>query len=645
MSRMQIVVLLIEDNPGDVRLVREMLAEPQGIAFSLEWVDSLEAGLQRIAQGGIDLVLLDLGLPDSVGLDTLRRLRAGIPRSIAVVVMSGLNEEELAVQAVQEGAQDYLVKGRFDSDLLIHSIRYAIERQEAERSLRQAHEELERLVLERTAKLASAVQSLEKENAERKKAEEQLLKETEHRKVLLELYEKSHQLSDRELYDFALDHAVRLSDSKIGFFHLVTDDQKYIFLTTWNAEALNNCTAVFETHYEVAIAGNWADCVRFGHPVIYNDFPNSPDQKGLPEGHVPISRFVSIPVIENGKVRIIIGVGNKSSDYDEQDVVKIQLVANELHKIISQRRAERSVCESEEKYRQIVDTANEGIWVLGPDTRTTSVNARMLETLGYTEEEMLGRLFTDFMFEEDIPDHNLRMEKRRQGIAEHYERRLRRKNGETVYTLVSAAPILNSEGQYNGSFGMFTDITERKRAEEHKREFYRSTILAATDGKLLLTEHEEIMQIAGPPKKVFELKNAMDVGEIRNASIQIAQDAGLDAARCDDFSIAIGEVLTNAFKHAGGGIASLHINPNALIFVISDNGPGIEAMTLPKVALVKGYTTAGTLGMGYTIMLSLASKVYLATGPGGTTVGIEFILHPSEALDISALGAYASVGL
>jgi PAS domain S-box-containing protein len=121
--------------------------------------------------------------------------------------------------------------------------------------------------------------------------------------------------------------------------------------------------------------------------------------------------------------------------------------------------------ESESRYRQIVATANEGIWVQERD-RTTFVNLKAAEIIGYEVEEILSRKWTDFMFAEDLPDHNQRMERRRQGLREHYERRFRRKDGQTVWTLVSAAPILDEHQKYVGAFAMLTDITERKQAEE-----------------------------------------------------------------------------------------------------------------------------------------------------------------------------------
>ncbi len=128
-------VLLIEDNPGDARLIQEMLAEAGGGQFAAERVDHLSAGLERLVDNDVGVVLLDLGLPDSQGFDTFAKTYAQAPR-VPIVVLSGLADEDLAIKTVQEGAQDYLVKGQINSDLLVRAIRYAIERKRAEEALR-----------------------------------------------------------------------------------------------------------------------------------------------------------------------------------------------------------------------------------------------------------------------------------------------------------------------------------------------------------------------------------------------------------------------------------------------------------------------------------------------------------------------------
>jgi PAS domain S-box-containing protein len=117
-------------------------------------------------------------------------------------------------------------------------------------------------------------------------------------------------------------------------------------------------------------------------------------------------------------------------------------------------------------YRRIVDTSFEGIWVIGPDENTTFVNARLAEMLGYREENILGKPIAAFMAKEELPDHELRMKNRRLGISEHYERRFFRKDGQLLWTLVSASPVFDARDRYCGSFGMVTDITERKLAEK-----------------------------------------------------------------------------------------------------------------------------------------------------------------------------------
>jgi phosphoserine phosphatase RsbU/P len=134
-------VLLVEDNDGDARLIREMLHDASGARFRLECADRLDSGLQRIAAGGVDVVLLDLSLPESQGLDTLFRVHAQAP-AIPVVVLTGSKDEELGNTAVQSGAQDYLIKGQVDGPLLARALRYAIERGRIEEELRRRVEQL-----------------------------------------------------------------------------------------------------------------------------------------------------------------------------------------------------------------------------------------------------------------------------------------------------------------------------------------------------------------------------------------------------------------------------------------------------------------------------------------------------------------------
>lgn len=173
MKDKSIKVLLIDDNANLVGLIRYMLDEVRGSQFDLEYADGLSSGLKRLAEGDITLVLLDLFLADSQGLDTFIKVRAQTP-DIPLVVLCALDDEIFAIEAVQAGAQDYLVKGEVDSRLLWRSICYSIERKQAEVVLRKAHDELEIKVKKRTADLMKANKELQTEISERKQVEESL---------------------------------------------------------------------------------------------------------------------------------------------------------------------------------------------------------------------------------------------------------------------------------------------------------------------------------------------------------------------------------------------------------------------------------------------------------------------------------------
>ena len=139
-------VLLVEDNPADARLVEILLSEAGSSAdFEVAHSERFAEALQRLEEATFEVILLDLSLPDSSGLETVSRMRASAPRT-PMVILSGQDDEEVALRAVQQGAQDYLIKGQGDGNLLARTIRYAIERQRAEEALRESEERFRLLV-------------------------------------------------------------------------------------------------------------------------------------------------------------------------------------------------------------------------------------------------------------------------------------------------------------------------------------------------------------------------------------------------------------------------------------------------------------------------------------------------------------------
>jgi PAS domain S-box-containing protein len=344
---------------------------------------------------------------------------------------------------------------------------------------------------------------------ERRKAKERLQQETKRTKLLLELYLKAPDLRDKELYDYALDKAVSLTSSAIGFFHQVADDKKTIILTTWNSQALKNCTAAYDTHYSLEKAGNWVDCVRQNKPVIYNDFQNSPNQRGLPKGHTPLKRFMSIPVMEQDKIRYIFGVGNKEEDYEEHDVAQIQLIANELAKIMKQRNAEKALKASEEKYRKLFENVSEAI-VVALDGVIKFPNPMASELSGYSKKELISKPFIELVHPEDqetVLKRHLQRIKGRE-VPASYPFRIIRKDGKTRWVEINVAKI-NWE-EKSATLTLLTDVTKRREAENElkKHQEHLKELVAKKTAELADTreEFEQIFNLSVDMISIADLK-------------------------------------------------------------------------------------------------------------------------------------------
>ncbi|MEJ2403244.1 MAG: PAS domain S-box protein [Candidatus Thiodiazotropha sp.] len=166
-------------------------------------------------------------------------------------------------------------------------------------------------------------------------------------------------------------------------------------------------------------------------------------------------------------------------DWRDEEINLFEEVSGRLADGMSSLLVLRDLRESEARYRRIFDTAREGIWGQDEQFITSFVNAHMAEILGCTREEMLGRPVADFLFPEDLPDHEQKTLNRKLHLAESYERRLRRKDGEMRWVLISATPVLDESGGFRGSFAMVTDITERKRTDQvlQQRERFSQSLL------------------------------------------------------------------------------------------------------------------------------------------------------------------------
>ncbi len=219
------------------------------------------------------------------------------------------------------------------------------------------------------------------------------------------------------------------------------------------------------------------------------------------------ARMISKPIsllIEKAQT---VAAGDYSARVQVKSAGEIECLANAFNNMTKQlKNREDDLKKSQDMYSLIVDTSNEGIWVVDSDQRITFVNARMSQALGYPQEEIIGQKMEAFFFEEDISDHIEKIQARRQGKAEHYERRWKHRDGHAIWTTVSATPVFDKKNRFEGSFGMITDITIRKRAEDAIRESeerYCSIMEASPEPIVTYDMHGKVLYVNPAFTRVF----------------------------------------------------------------------------------------------------------------------------------------------
>jgi len=194
--------------------------------------------------------------------------------------------------------------------------------------------------------------------------------------------------------------------------------------------------------------------------------------------------------------------------------------------------------------------------------------------------------------------------------------------------------------------GFLRDITERRaaeavleqsrqavvRAQEEKQLFYAEVIRAVTGERLSLVDPARL-PVEGQPALEVDLTYPAGCTELRRGLEGIARASGMPEDAAADLIAAAGEAASNAVKHAHDGVAAVFTTSDRIVVRVSDRGPGIRAENLPATILLPGFSTAVSLGMGYTMMLNLADHVWLSTGPQGTIVQMDRRIRPGDAED------------
>jgi len=415
MEQRLVQALLIEDSAGDAFLVEQTLGDVRSVQFELARVGRLEDGLERLAQDHFDVVLLDLGLPDSQGIDTLAAV-SGQEQDVAVIVLTGLDDPAVGIEAVRQGAADYLVKGQVDAELVERAILQAIERQrlrsELERKTRElaASEARMRAVIERnldaivvfddkgdTLFVNPAAEKLYGREAkdmvgwpftasregsgtremgvlgrdgrsstverrivdiewdgkpagmavlhditERKRAETALRKSERQLAVRNRVAQVLLTVPDDEMFGQVLDVVMDALSSEYGLFGYVREDGALVCPSmtraTWERCEMQDGDLVFPREERWGI---WGRALTEMRTVCSNE------PSDVPEGHIPITRALDVPVLHHGEVIGNLIVGNKPANYDEDDVELLEAVADYVAPVLSARlerkRAEATV--------------------------------------------------------------------------------------------------------------------------------------------------------------------------------------------------------------------------------------------------------------------------------------------------------------
>ncbi|MDQ7787443.1 MAG: GAF domain-containing protein, partial [Thermodesulfovibrionales bacterium] len=330
------------------------------------------------------------------------------------------------------------------------------------------------------------IEGIAEEINERKRVEKALKLNEERFRTLLKL-EKVKVSSEREFAKIALGDGVRLTGSSLGYLLFVDDEKNSSDLCLWSGEALEKCGAREMSHSFSEKAGVWGDSIRLRKPVIYNDLQTMADRKGYPENHLPITRYMSIPIFDESRIVAAAGVCNKEDPYNEFDVIHLALIMNSMWRIRKQKRIEYQIEKYHEHIEELVEerTANlrqtrerlQFLLAATPaviytteavgDYRLTFISENVFSVLGYEPHE-----FLDLPHFQGTKIHPEDSRKVSEGLAEfsqsgHHmlEYRFKHKNGAYRWMLNEFRLLRDEEGAPAEIIGYWIDITERKRYE------------------------------------------------------------------------------------------------------------------------------------------------------------------------------------
>ena len=296
---------------------------------------------------------------------------------------------------------------------------------------------------------------------ERKRAEEQIMSNEARLQSLVRIMQHQSE-SVQEFLDYALEEAIQLTESRIGYIYFYSEEKKEFTLNTWSDGVMDICGITEpQTIYQLEKTGMWGEAVRQRKEIIVNDFQaQHPLKKGYPQEHAPLHKYLTVPVFRGEVIVAVVGVANKETDYEHNDVLQLQLLMDGVWKEVEAKRAEETMRESEDRFKKLSSFTFEGI-IIHNDAIAIDINNSALELLGYERDEIIGRNLFDLIH----PDyHPLVKENLAKQVAKPYQIIAIRKDGSTFDGEIEARNI-----SYNDEYfrvACLRDITERKKMLE-----------------------------------------------------------------------------------------------------------------------------------------------------------------------------------